>query len=34
MIVIFVHGWNVTSTDTYGQLPKRLEIEAAQRGVS
>ena len=33
MVVIFVHGWSVTSTDTYGQLPKCLEREAAQRGI-
>jgi hypothetical protein len=33
MIVIFVHGWSVTSTDTYGQLPERLEREAATRGL-
>src|SRR5579864_891279 len=33
MIVIFVHGWSVTSTDTYGQLPKRLKMEAAQHGL-
>src|SRR5579859_4460471 len=33
MIVIFVHGWSVTNTDTYGQLPKRLKMEAAQHGI-
>jgi triacylglycerol esterase/lipase EstA (alpha/beta hydrolase family) len=33
MIVIFVHGWNVKNTDTYGQLPRRLQTEAAQRGI-
>ena len=33
-IVIFVHGWSVTNTDTYGQLPERLRAEAAQRGIS
>jgi len=25
MIVIFVHGWSVTNTDTYGDLPRWLE---------
>ena len=24
MIVVFVHGWSVTSTDTYGGLPAAL----------
>jgi hypothetical protein len=27
-LVVFVHGWNVRSTDTYGGLPKRLQREA------
>ena len=26
--VIFVHGWSVTNTDTYGELPERLRAEA------
>jgi hypothetical protein len=26
--VVFVRGWSVTTTDTYGQLPERLEAEA------
>lgn len=26
--VVFVHGWSVRSTDTYGQLPARLQREA------
>src|SRR5437868_432285 len=33
MIVIFVHGWSVTNTDSYGHLPERLEIEAAKLGI-
>jgi hypothetical protein len=33
MIVIFVHGWSVRSTDTYGQLPARLRQAAGQAGV-
>ena len=24
LLVVFVHGWSVTSTDTYGELPARL----------
>jgi hypothetical protein len=27
-LVIFVHGWSVTDTSTYGELPKRLRSEA------
>jgi hypothetical protein len=27
-LVILVHGWSVRSTDTYGELPDRLETEA------
>ncbi|MEM7425199.1 MAG: phospholipase [Pseudomonadota bacterium] len=27
-IVVFVHGWNVTHTKTYGKLPRRLANEA------
>jgi hypothetical protein len=27
-IVIFVHGWSVRNTNTYGELPKRLKSEA------
>ncbi len=29
MDVVFVHGWSVTDTDTYGQLPARLMADAA-----
>ena len=28
MIVIFVHGWNVTNTNTYGELPQWLESQS------
>ena len=31
--VVFVHGWSVKNTNTYGQLPERLVREAAARGV-
>jgi len=29
-IVVFVHGWSVQNTDTYGQLPQRLVREAGR----
>ena len=29
LLVVFVHGWSVTSTDTYGGLPQRLAAESA-----
>lgn len=32
LLVIFVHGWSVTSTDTYGELPARLAAESARSG--
>jgi len=32
LLVIFVHGWSVTNTDTYGELPARLKTEAARSG--
>lgn len=32
-LIVFVHGWSVTSTDTYGELPARLVNEAAGHGV-
>ncbi len=32
MELVFVHGWNVRNTDTYGELPSRLEQELARRG--
>jgi len=33
-LIVFVHGWSVTSTDNYGELPARLINEAAGRGVA
>jgi len=33
-IVVFVHGWSVTNTDTYGELPRRLRREASDAGLS
>src|SRR5688500_4205722 len=32
MIVIFVHGWSVTNTDTYGDLPTWLENQIGPDG--
>lgn len=32
-IVVFVHGWSVTNTDTYGELPIRLRDHATTAGV-
>ena len=32
-IVVFVHGWSVRSTDTYGRLPDRLKSEATAAGL-
>lgn len=34
MRLIFVHGWSVTHTDTYGNLPKILRDRAAAAGFS
>lgn len=31
--VVFVHGWSVTHTNTYGELPERLRAEAAAAGI-
>ena len=31
-LLVFVHGWSVTSTGTYGELPARLQAEAARAG--
>ncbi len=31
-LLVFVHGWSVTSTAAYGQLPARLKHEAQRRG--
>jgi hypothetical protein len=33
-VVVFVHGWSVTSTDTYGGLPVRLRNEARAHGLA
>ena len=33
IVVVFVHGWSVTNTDTYGGLPVRLRDEAADAGI-
>ncbi len=30
-LLVFVHGWSVTSTATYGKLPARLKREAARK---
>lgn len=30
--LVFVHGWSVTNTSTYGQLPQTLAARAAQAG--
>src|SRR5579864_1647604 len=32
-LVIFVHGWSVTDTDTYGDLPARLRQDAGEAGM-
>ena len=32
LLVLLVHGWSVTNTDTYGELPARLKAEAARNG--
>ncbi len=32
--IVFVHGWSVTHTDTYGQLPARLSNEAEKHGLN
>lgn len=31
-LLVFVHGWSVTRTDTYGGLPARLKAEAGKAG--
>jgi hypothetical protein len=33
-LVVFVHGWSVRSTDTYGKLPQRLQQEADSLGLA
>lgn len=32
--LVFVHGWSVTDTSTYGQMPQRLQQEAANAGIT
>jgi hypothetical protein len=32
--LVFVHGWSVTSTSTYGQLPQQLQQQAAAAGLT
>lgn len=32
-LIVFVHGWSVRNTDTYGQLPQRLKSEAERNGM-
>jgi len=32
-VVVFVHGWSVTNTNTYGGLPARLRNEAKAQGL-
>lgn len=34
MVVALLHGWSVTHTDTYGQLPEQLVARAAAAGVT
>ena len=31
--LVFVHGWSVTNTATYGLLPERLQAQAATAGM-
>ena len=33
LTLVFVHGWSVTNTNTYGNLPARLRNECKQRGL-
>ena len=32
--LVFVHGWSVTDTSTYGQMPERLQQAAAKAGIA
>ncbi len=34
IILVFVHGWSVTHTETYGGLPERLKAEAKAAGIN
>jgi hypothetical protein len=31
--LVFVHGYSVTNLNTYGELPLRLQAEAADKGL-
>lgn len=33
MLVVFVHGWSVVDTETYGRLPEALAFRAAEHGL-
>ncbi|WP_196137902.1 triacylglycerol lipase [Aliikangiella sp. G2MR2-5] len=33
IVLVFVHGWSVTNTDTYGGLPERLKAELFAAGM-
>ena len=33
IVLVFVHGWSVSNTDTYGGLPDRLRAEASASGM-
>ena len=33
LIIVFVHGWSVTNTNTYGSLPARLRNECKARNL-
>ncbi len=33
IVLVFVHGWSVTDTNTYGELPERLRTEASAAGI-
>ncbi len=32
--LVFVHGWSVTNTSTYGQMPQQLQQQAAAAGLA
>lgn len=32
--LVFVHGWSVTNTSTYGDLPRQLQAQAAAAGIA
>lgn len=33
MIIVFVHGWSVTDTSTYGRLPEAIAAQAENYGL-